>query len=56
MIYEMSSGKELVGVMPTQLEYSIVEDEQCRNTLCYIFTTKIDKNGRSNFLHSIKEV
>ena len=56
VIYEMSSGKELEGVVPTQQEYAIVEDEQCRDILYHIFATKIDKNGEIKFLHSIKEV
>ena len=53
VIYEMSTGKELEGLVPNQNDINIVWDEGCREILEFIF-----KKRRNNTLmqHSIQKV
>lgn len=44
VIYEMAAGKELTRLIPSEVDYQCVEDEDCKEILQYIFTRK--DNGR----------
>ena len=51
-MYEMSAGKELGHLVPTEEEYSFVLNDQCKEILQFIFYRKPD----GTFVRSIKEV
>ena len=50
-MYEMSAGKELGGVVPTEEEYEWVQETKCKEVIQYIFAKKEGK-----FKHSIEKV
>ena len=52
VIYEMSAGKPLESLVPTEEDLRDVEDEKCRMILRYIFTRKKD----GEFMYTIEEV
>ena len=54
VMYEMCTGCEVQGLLPTDDEYTAIEDVKCGTLLQYIFSRK-DKS-KTSFKHSIHEV
>ena len=52
VVYEMAAGKDFNAVIPSEVDYSYVKDEGCREVLQYIFT--LDDNG--DIFHTIHQV
>ena len=42
VIYEMSAGRDLTGIIPSEEDYGHVGDENCKEILKYIFTLRKD--------------
>lgn len=52
VVYEMCTGKELEGLVPSEQEYMLVPDERCKEFLEFIFKKKED----GSFKRTIKKV
>ena len=51
-MFEMSAGRELSAVLPSDEDYEDVKDEHCKKIIRYIFR----KKSKYEFMHSIKQV
>jgi hypothetical protein len=51
-VYEMCTGREVSALLPSLQEYDLVEDDECRSFLYYIFRRRED----GTFKSTIKKV